>query len=230
MWNPYKTALDQFSVNVLESQYDAAKLHEFSLLLCKKTVDSLPKMIFWKDGCTLMKIPLFGKLSIFAVLLFLAATICAQESQREPQRNTPPPVFFAAPVVEAMGYGRMVPSMGYGLALGTEDKVSIGLKGIYAASIEEADENIAALEITFFVRLYLSEADTIGGLFAQLSYGFAVFSQNEEITLPAESASISAGITAGWRFLPGNNFFIEPYIRAGYPYIIGAGLSVGVIF
>jgi hypothetical protein len=34
----------------------------------------------------------------------------------------------------------------------------------------------------------------------------------------------------GWRFLFGGHFFIEPAVRAGYPYFAVAGLSAGARF
>jgi hypothetical protein len=48
--------------------------------------------------------------------------------------------------------------------------------------------------------------------------------------MPSEVGTISIGLGVGWRFLLGNLFFIEPAIRGGFPYIVGAGLSAGVRF
>jgi hypothetical protein len=35
------------------------------------------------------------------------------------------------------------------------------------------------------------------------------------------------GFRAGYRFILGG-FYIEPYIRAGYPFLFGAGLMTGI--
>ena len=148
----------------------------------------------------------------------------AQEDQQEMQYYS----FFAAPIVEAMMYGRAPPSIGYGFAIGMEDSISLGLKGIYAMPLERYD--LTTLEITIFFRVYLFSAGAASGLFAQLTCGFAVFSWENKIELPAEGGTISFGITTGWRFPLGNHFFIEPYLRGGYPYYGGLGLSAGVRF
>ena len=169
------------------------------------------------------------KIAVIAVVLISAQCLYAQEGQNMTSR----PVFFAAPAIETVLYGRRPPSIGYGFALGAEDAVfksmaSMGLKGIYATPL--SGEDLTTLEITLFFRMYLSRADTVSGLFAQLTYGFAAFSWDNKISLPAESGMISLGITAGWRVPLGSRFFIEPYIRAGYPYYGGFGLSTGVRF
>ena len=167
----------------------------------------------------------FFLFSFFIFLLFVlltAVNMHAQENQQETTRRT----FFAAPVIETVLYGRKPPSIGLGFALGSEDKVSLGLKGIYAIPL--AEEDFTTIEITIFFRVYTSA--TASGFFAQLTYGSSIFSGKSAVSLPAEGGLISIGITAGWRIPLGSRFFIEPYIRAGYPYYGGIGLSTGVTF
>ena len=174
------------------------------------------------------------KIAVTAVILISAACLYAQENQRDiSYHDMSRPFFFAAPSVEAVWYGRTPPSIGYGFALGSEGNVfigtaSIGLKGIYAVPL--AEDDLTTLEVTIFFRIYMPWADTADGFFAQLTYGFALFSWDGRIQLLAESGMISLGVTAGWRFPLGSRFFIEPYIRAGYPYYGGAGLSTGIRF
>ena len=163
-----------------------------------------------------------GRLLLFAVFLLISVNLHARESEISR------PLFFTAPAAEAVWYGRTSPSIGYGFAFGSDDTVSIGLKGMYSMPLSEND--ISTLEITFFLRIYLSAADIANGFFVQLTHGFAVFSGESKISLPTEGGAISIGITAGRRFSLGNRFFIEPYIRGGYPYYGGVGLSAGVRF
>jgi hypothetical protein len=69
------------------------------------------------------------------------------------------------------------------------------------------------------------------GPFIQFSGGPVIFARGEKnITMPSDTVRLSAGFSLGWRFLLGTYFFIEPAIRAGYPYIAGVGLSAGVRF
>ena len=173
------------------------------------------------------------KIAIITVMLFSVGCLYEQVLYaQEDQREASSPIFFAAPVVETVWYGRVAPSIGFGVALGTEGKISIGLKTIYATPLTEDD--LTTLEITLFFRFYLTAADTVTvyprGLFAQITYGTAIFSRGGEISFPARGGAISIGVTAGWRFPLGSRFFVEPYIRAGYPYYGGAGLSAGVRF
>ena len=168
------------------------------------------------------------KLVAITIILISAATLHAQDVRaQENGREASSLLFFAAPVAEVVVYGKMAPSIGYGFAIGTEDRVSVGLKGIYAMPVLQ--EDITALEITIFFRVYLTQSD-VSGLFAQLTYGFAVFSGESKISIPAEGGTFSIGITAGWRFPLGSRFFIEPYLRGGYPYYGGLGVSAGVRF
>ena len=92
------------------------------------------------------------KIAIIAVIFFPAASLYAQESRSEALPETSRPLFFVAPVAEAVWYGRALPSMGFGLALGTEGKVSMGLKGIYAMPL--ALQEVTTIEITLLLRLY----------------------------------------------------------------------------
>ena len=164
------------------------------------------------------------KIAIIAAILFSAGCLYAQEGYDEISS----PSFFAAPVIETVWYGRTSPSIGYGFSIGSEGIISIGLKGIYAMPLAEFE--ITTLEVTLFFRVYLPVTGPVSGFFTQLTYGFAVFSRENQISLPADGGTFSLGLTAGWRFPIGSRFFIEPYIRGGYPYYGGAGLCAGVRF
>jgi hypothetical protein len=138
---------------------------------------------------------------------------------------------WVCPVFETSFYSLTKPALGGGLALGYGDKVALGLKVIYWTDREE----VRSLELNFLARLYFFEffrpsAVAPSGPFIQFSGGPVIFAYKSNIEMPAERGAFSAGLSFGWRFLIAKYFVVEPAIRAGYPYIAGAGLSAGVRF
>ena len=157
------------------------------------------------------------KCLLFVLCIFLyAVPVFAQTRGRED--------LWICPGAEIARFSVGSASMGGGLALGYGSGISIGLKAAYYADL---DGEITTLEFNLLLRLYFKGADSSDGLFIQLNIGPALFAQEENMKVPAEKGTVSAGITLGWRFLLGSHFFIEPSIRAGYPYIAGAGLYAG---
>ena len=140
---------------------------------------------------------------VFIILFFfLAIPICAGED------------FFVAPLGEAAGFGWDGLSYGGGFTLGCGDGAAIGIRCLYA----QDSYNFIAMELQCFLRMYFSlNANT--GPFVQISAGPVIYAD----TIPALSGygTISAGLGAGWRFPVGKHWYIEPAIRAGYPYLIG---------
>jgi len=119
-------------------------------------------------------------------------------------------------------------SIGGGLELGYGKGISIGLKAIYFADSASLTD---VLEICFLLRFYLFGINSNSGLFLQTNAGQAVFFRREKgLSIPGQWGLVSAGLSAGWRFLLGNNFYFEPVIGGGYPYFFGAGMSAGVRF
>jgi hypothetical protein len=134
---------------------------------------------------------------------------------------------WVCPVFESGLYSVLNAAIGGGAALGYGDKVVFGLKVIYWNDMEDISE----LELNFFLRFYLFSPTGKSGFFIQLNGGPVIFYQSEEsIAVPSEIGTVSGGLSLGWRFLLGGHFFIEPAIRAGYPYIVLAGLSAGLRF
>jgi hypothetical protein len=132
---------------------------------------------------------------------------------------------WVCPVFESGLYSVSSMAIGGGMALGYGDRVAFGLKVIYWNDLEE----ISAWELIFLARLYFfrimgAEVPWRSGLFIQFNSGPVIF-----VTPPA-IGTISAGFSLGWRFLFGEHFFVEPALRAGYPYIAGAELSAGLRF
>jgi hypothetical protein len=148
---------------------------------------------------------------------------------------------WICPVFESGWYGVSGMAIGGGAALGYGDRLAFGLKVVYWNDLED----LRALELNFLARFYcfsMTKAETghsdaghssasHSGLFIQLNGGPVIFAQGENtITMPSETVTISAGLSLGWRFLFGGHFFIEPAVRAGYPYFAVAGLSAGARF
>jgi hypothetical protein len=126
-------------------------------------------------------------------------------------------------VYSASGY-----SYGGGLEIAYGRGVSLGLKLNYFADPVYFTD---VLEICFLLRFYLFGNQANSGLFLQVNSGHAFFFRRESgPSIPAEWGMISAGLDAGWRFLLGRMFYLEPYVCVGYPYFTGGGLGFGFRF
>ena len=103
---------------------------------------------------------------------------------------------------------------------------SIGLKAAYFFS----EEGIETLEICLLLRFYLLGKNAYTGPFLQFLGGPSFYNRLGTFVIPSNVGAISAGLGFGWRFLFANRWFVEPMVRGGYPYIVGATVSVGVRF
>jgi hypothetical protein len=63
------------------------------------------------------------------------------------------------------------------------------------------------------------------GLFLQAELGTAIFFKDND-----SSPSFLGALAAGWRINMGKNFFIEPVVRGGYPFLWSAGVTIGISF
>ena len=116
---------------------------------------------------------------------------------------------------------------GIGLAFAYGKKISIGIKSTYFFNFEN---RVDVLEIGLLLRFYLLPKLPSSGLFLQLSAGHALFLRYDGSVLPAQWGTMYGGLEMGWRFLIGKLWFIEPFVRGGYPYIAGGGVLAGVVF
>jgi len=90
---------------------------------------------------------------------------------------------------------------------------------------------MSVLELNFLLRFYFYGKRAYSGPFIQFIGGPALFFDNESgFSIPSKIGVFSIGMSYGWRFLIKDKWFIEPYIRGGYPYLAGAGLSAGIRF
>jgi len=117
---------------------------------------------------------------------------------------------------------------GGGFAIAYGRGLSVGIKAVYYADTVSFTD---VFEFCFLLRLYFKGMEAGSGPFMQVCAGFAIFFRRDDgISFPAQWGAVNAGLNAGWRFLLGDAFYIEPFINAGYPYLAGAGLGVGVRF
>ena len=173
--------------------------------------------ILHKDGriLKLLKYKLVIILFIVSVPLFALET-----GQEQAEKND----FFMAPLVEIIGYSSDGAAYGGGISLGAGSGTAIGFSLLYTV-----DQNsVNTLEITVFLRFYLSGPQAYSGPFLQLNTGAAVFEYDSGVSLPSKAGSLSAGINAGWRFPLGERWCLETSLRFGYPYKAGALVSAAL--
>ena len=138
---------------------------------------------------------------------------------------------FAGIGAEINGYARTGFSFGGALALGIElnNSFSTGLKTAFFNNFN----TISALETALFFRYYLPcphLPKNTDGPFAQIEAGSVIlFESGYHENLEAFPA-FSGGLSAGWRFNFGENRYVEPAARAGYPHIWGFGVTAGIRF
>jgi len=169
------------------------------------------------------------------MIVFFSIPVFAQEFLDAPAQRGE---IWVCPGAEAALYSSSGMSAGGSLAVAYDSKFSFGFR---AAWFFDINNKLDALELNLLLRYYfmdsaaagavLAEAASCAGPWLQITGGPALFFDREEDAPGlAHWGRISAGLTFGWRFLFGKLFFAEPYIRAGYPYIVGAGVSGGVRF
>jgi len=136
--------------------------------------------------------------------------------------------FWLCPSGEAALYSISGASYGGGFAFGYGKGSSIGMKVIKFFN----SEGTSVLELNFLLRFYFYGKRAYSGPFLQFLGGPALFFDNNEsgFYIPSKIGVFSIGMSYGWRFLIKDKWFIEPYIRGGYPYLAGAGLSAGIRF
>jgi len=136
--------------------------------------------------------------------------------------------FWVCPGAETAFYSLSGVSAGGSIAAAYGNRAAIGLR---AAWFFDTKKELDALEVDFLLRYNFMKNEPSAGPYLQLTAGPALFfDKAEKASVPAKWGALSAGLTFGWRFNFGKMFFAEPYIRAGYPYIVGAGASAGVRF
>ena len=126
---------------------------------------------------------------------------------------------FAGAGAEANANTRKGMAAGGVLSLGADiNKIfSAGLNMTFSHNFS----TVFTLEPRAFFRYYLPLG--INGFFAQAELGTALFFEDGS-AYPA----FSGGLAAGWRCFVNEKFYIEPYVRGGYPFIWGIGFTAGM--
>ncbi|MCL2271032.1 MAG: hypothetical protein FWC24_06795 [Treponema sp.] len=159
--------------------------------------------------------------TLVAAVILCAVPVFSQD------RISPDEDFWVCQITEATMFGASGISYGGGLALAYGRGASIGFKAAYLVN-NIIGERIDVLELNFLLRYNFFGGSSVSGPFIQLTGGQAFFfRQKEGISIPSEWGIISAGASLGWRFPLGRLFFIEPFVRGGYPYFAGTGLAAG---
>jgi len=128
---------------------------------------------------------------------------------------------YIALLAGGMGYSRYNIAIGSGITFGK----SLNGKGIGFSLLYINDsENFIFLEMLAHYRLYQKKENNTG-MFMQVESGMVFFSY--EKFKNANNNSFVGALSMGWRFMLDNQWYIEPFIRTGYPFIFGAGFSTG---
>ena len=166
-----------------------------------------------------------GRLRLLLIFFALSTAVFAQD-QSEQSRSRQSGDFWISLNGDGAMYGAEGLAFGGGIALGYGSGSSIGIKAVWYFSSDQ----INTLEINFIVRFYLRGSQAYSGPFIQFMGGPTFFGYMESAAIPSEIGMISAGFSFGWRFLFADRWFVEPSVRAGYPYIAAAGIAAGVRF
>jgi hypothetical protein len=113
-----------------------------------------------------------------------------------------------------------------GAALGTAVSADYGIFPNLAAGIRFGFSHngpIMTLEPEVFVRWYFWEVKDIS-FFAQAGIGASIIFEDT-----AARPAVLGDFAAGFR-MPLKQWYVEPYLRVGYPLIWGAGVSAGYRF
>jgi len=148
-------------------------------------------------------------LVFFFILMFSAGSLSALSG------------VFAGLGVEGNANTREGAAIGGNLSLGVnlDSQFSLGLKTAFSSNID----TITTLEQAAFFRYYVPVK--LNGLFAQVELGASIFFEDGN-SYPA----FLGGVAFGWRCNVFQDWYIEPAVRFGYPFIWGLGLLAGLSF
>jgi len=159
-------------------------------------------------------------LILFLFFIFSAVIVFAQSEQRKSED------FWIGFGGESALYSSSGAAFGGSFSFGFGTGTSIGVKTVLFFN----PESISVIELLFFFRYYLFGLNSNSGLYAEILGGPSLFNNSGEFSVPSDFGIISFGLSFGWRFIFSDRWYVEPAVRAGFPYMIGAGVSAGVRF
>ncbi len=120
----------------------------------------------------------------------------------------------------------IAPSAGFSFDYSPWRKISIGVNAAASYDIYEKNNDLLTLEVLGTLRFYIASltGEPVTGIYTELQVGTSLFFVNSNI-----KPVFNCGSSIGYRIAL-NNFFIEPEIRFGYPYLFGWGIYVGMRF
>lgn len=118
------------------------------------------------------------------------------------------------------------PAVGISFDYSATRQFSLGAKVLVSYDFLEKKNTIYAIEPLAFARGYLVSptGEPSAGLFVEGQGGADIVLVNNEI-----KKAFSAGLALGFR-IPIGDFYFEPILRGGYPYMFGAGIGAGFRF
>jgi hypothetical protein len=124
---------------------------------------------------------------------------------------------FVTALGEANLNARSGAAGGGGLAIGFGDGTAFGGRFLLSGG-----RPLRVLEAGLFFRCYLPSFRGHEGFFAQGELGNSIVYGEGRWT-----GDFYGGLALGWRFMFGNHWYLEPFVRGGYPFIAGGGIGVG---
>ena len=102
----------------------------------------------------------------------------------------------------------------------------MGFNVIVSYDVLEKENTIYCIEPVAFLKWYVvsPSGEPSAGIFLQPQIGCDLLIVNSEI-----KNNLNIGTAFGFRIVSGN-FYFEPVLRGGYPYMFGAGLGIGCRF
>ena len=118
------------------------------------------------------------------------------------------------------------PSIGIVFNYGLTRNFSVGVNFITSFDLYEKNNSVLTVESLLTSRFYLVSptGEPLSGLFLEAMGGVSFLFINSELDNAA-----NAGGVIGFRFVL-NKIYVEPVLRAGYPYLFGAGVGAGIRF
>ena len=112
------------------------------------------------------------------------------------------------------------------LGIDLNNQFSTGLKISFFDNLD----TVSAHETLGFLRYYFPVLENSKGPFVQMEGGSVIFFERSYHKYLEAFPALTGGLSAGWHFSFGNNWYIEPAARAGYPHIWGFSITAGIRF
>ncbi len=120
----------------------------------------------------------------------------------------------------------IAPAAGFSFDYSIFRRFSVGLKVLVSYDFFEKNNSIYSVEPLGFMRWYAVSptGEPSAGLFVEAQGGVELIFVNSDL-----KNSLDIGGAVGFRIVSGN-FYVEPILRGGYPYIFGLGINAGFRF